>query len=265
MAKPTPARIDRTARLRWVPIAQMRVNPLAQRDVNQAWVDRIAEELDVEQIGNPTVNLRGGVFWIIDGQHRIEALRQTGWDDQQIQCWTYEGLSQEEEADAFLRQNDRRAVDAFAKFRTAVTAGRDDETDIERIVQANGLVVSRDAIPGAIRAVGTLRRIYARSGGEILGRTLRIIRDAYGDGGLEALVLDGVGLVAHRYNGELGDTAAVAALSKAHGGVNGLLGRAETMRAQMGKPKTQCVAAAALETINRGRPRGQKLPDWWKS
>ena len=31
-------RIEREARLRWVPLTQMRVNPLAQRDLNQARV-----------------------------------------------------------------------------------------------------------------------------------------------------------------------------------------------------------------------------------
>ena len=33
-------RIERAARLRWVPLAQMRVNPLAQRDLNQARVSQ---------------------------------------------------------------------------------------------------------------------------------------------------------------------------------------------------------------------------------
>ena len=35
-------RLEREARLRWVPLTQMRVNPLAQRDINQARVSRLA-------------------------------------------------------------------------------------------------------------------------------------------------------------------------------------------------------------------------------
>ena len=35
-------RIEREARLRWVPLAHMRVNPLAQRDLNQARVAKLA-------------------------------------------------------------------------------------------------------------------------------------------------------------------------------------------------------------------------------
>jgi hypothetical protein len=49
-----------------------------------------------------------------------------------------------------------------------------------------------------------------------------------------------------------------------HGGVNGLLGRAEQIRRQTGNPKNHCVAAAAVEAINRGRG-GKKLPSWWAS
>jgi hypothetical protein len=67
-----------------------------------------------------------------------------------------------------------------------------------------------------------------------------------------------------RYNGELDDKVAVDRLSKAHGGVNGLLNRCEVLRKQLGQPKAHCVAAAAVEVINRGRG-GKKLGDWWKS
>lgn len=256
-------RVEREARLRWVPISKMKVSPVAQRQLNQARVDRLAAEFDLEQLGTPTVSERDGSFYLIDGQHRIEMLRQIGWDDQQVQCWTYTGLTEEDEADKFDRLNDVLAVHAFDKFRVRVTAGREEETDIDRIVRANGMCVSRESVPGAIGAVGTLRRIYARSDGKTLGRALRIIREAYGDPGLEAAVLDGIGLLCQRYNGDLDDAAAVDKLSKAHGGVNSLLGKAEVLRQRTGNYKSHCVAAAAVDIINSGKG-GKKLPSWWK-
>jgi hypothetical protein len=260
----TTDRVEREARLRWVPIPKMRVSPVGQRALNQARVDRLAAEFDLEQLGTPTVNERDGLFYIIDGQHRIAALEQIGWGDQQVQCWTYSGLSEEEEADRFDRLNDVLAVHAYDKFRVRVTAGRDIESDIDRIVRAQQLVVSRDAVPGAISAVGTLRRVYTRSDGAVLGRALRIIREAYGDAGLEAPVIDGIGLLCQRYNGELSEDEAIKKLAKVHGGVGGLLGKAELLRRQMGQPKGHCVAAAAVEFINTGRG-GKKLSSWWKS
>jgi hypothetical protein len=242
----------------------MKVSPLAQREINHARVDKLAADFDLEQLGTPTVSHRDGHFYIIDGQHRIEALKAIGYGDQQVQCWTYEGLTEEDEAERFLKLNETLTVDTFAKFRVGVRAGREVECDIDRIVRAQQLVVSRDQIPGAIKAVGTLRRIYGRGGATVLGRSLRIVRDAYGDSGLEAAVIDGIGLMCQRYNGELDDSVAVKKLADAHGGVNGLLNKAEVLRRQTGNQKGHCVAAAAVEIINSGRG-GQKLPSWWRA
>lgn len=256
-------KVERDARLRWVPIAKMRVNPLAQREMNQAWVDAIAVDLDLEQLGAPTVNERDGHFHILDGQHRIEALKVAGWGDQQIQCWTYSGLDDESEAEVFLKLNNVKAVDAFAKFKVGVSAGRDVPSDIDRIVRAQGLSVCRDRRPGAVRAVGALQYVYGRGGAKVLARSLGIIRDAYGDAGFEAKVIEGIGLLCARYNGELNEEAAVQRLGAAHGGVAGLVNKAEVLRRQTGNAKNQCVAAAAVDIINAGRV-GKKLPSWWK-
>jgi hypothetical protein len=134
-------RIERKARLRWVPLTQMRVNPLAQRDLNQARVSKLAAVFDPEKMETPTVNHRGNWYYLIDGQHRIAALKQwlSSWQDQQVQCWTYEGLSEVEEAEKFLALNDALPVRAFAKFKVSVQAGRDTEADVDRIVRALGL------------------------------------------------------------------------------------------------------------------------------
>lgn len=257
-------KVEREARLRWVPIADMRVSPLAQRELNRSRVNKIAADFDLEQVGTPTVNERGGHFYVIDGQHRVEALREIGWGDQQIQCWTYAGLTEEEEAEKFLKLNDTLAVNAFAKFKVGVQAGHLEECDIDRIVRAQGLRVSQDAKDGAISAVGSLRRVYTQAGPGQLARTLRIVRDAYGDAGLEAAVISGIGLLCARYDGNLDEKRAVDLLSRAHGGVNGLLGKAETIRRATGGAKFHCVAAAAVEIINAGRG-GKKLPAWFRA
>lgn len=262
----TTERLEREARLRWVPLAKTRVSPVAQRQMNEARVDRLVADFDLEQLGTPTVSERDGHFYVIDGQHRIEALKRwigEGWETQTVQCWTYVGLTEEEEADKFDRLNDVLAVHAFDKFRVRVTAQREIESDIDRIARAQGLVVSRDNVPGSISAVGTLRRVYTRSDGPTLARALRIIRDAYGDPGLEAPVIDGIGLLCQRYNGELPEDVAISKLKAAHGGANGLLGKAEELRRKTGNYKSHCVAAAAVEIINTGRG-GKKLGSWWK-
>jgi hypothetical protein len=256
-------RVEREARLHWVPVSLMAVSPLAQRELNQARVDHIVADFDLEQLGTPTVSKRDGHFYIIDGQHRVEALKAIGYTEQKVQCWTYEGLSETDEAEKFLKLNDTLTVNAMAKFRVGIQAGRLVECDIDRIVRAQNLRVSADKLDGSIQAVGTLRRIYQRAGARVLSRALRIVRDAYGDPGLESAVLDGIGYLCGRYNGELEDEVAVLKLSKALGGVNGLLNKAEVIRRETGNAKGACVAAAAVDIINAGRG-GKKLPSWWR-
>lgn len=261
-----PERVERVAHLRWVPVDDIRIPPLAQREkINQAKVARMAEEFDPELLGSPTVNKRDGHHWVLDGMHRVEVMRMVGWGDQSIQCWTYEDLSQAEEAEMFLRLNDSLPVPAFDRFTKGVNAGREVPCEINRIVLANDLVVSRDHIPGAIRAVSALQKVYERSDSTTLGRTLRIIRDAYGDPGMESLVIDGIGHVCERYNGLLNDEEATVTLARAHGGVGGLLNKAEQIRRATGHQKAHCMAAAAVEIINGKRKRTERLPDWWST
>lgn len=257
-------------RTKSVPLDKMHIRSRhAQREkINESRVDHLFANFDLDKLGMPELSEHeDGEYYILDGQHRIEALKRwlgPGWETQQIQCRVYSGLSDEQEAERFLSLNDTLAVNTFDKFRVAVQAGREDEVHINAIVSGAGLCVSRDKVPGAIGAVGTLKRVYRRSDGGVLARTLRIIRDAYGDSGFSAAVIDGIGHLCHRYNGTLDEETAIKRLGNAHGGVHGLLGKAEVLHKQTGNQRGQCVAAAAVEIINKGKG-GKKLPGWWRA
>lgn len=261
-------RAEREARLTWVPIGLMRYPTMAQRDrINQGRVNGIAANMDLERIGAPTVNKRGGLFYVLDGMHRTEGYKSwigEGWEDQQLQCWTYDGLSEEEEAETFLKLNDTLTVTAFDKFRIGLNANRPDEVAIAAIVAKCGLTISQSRAEGTIGAVSALRRVYHREGHTVLERSLGIIRDAYGTPGLESAVIDGMGLLCGRYNGELDTSAAVSRLASVTGGLAGLMNRAYMAKNQTGAPLNACVASAAVDLINRGRG-GKKLPAWWKA
>lgn len=266
MTKPTPDnKATRVSHLRWVPIKDMRISPNAQQKFTQSHAEALATNFDIEALGYPVVSQRDGHFYVVDGQHRVAALKLIGYGDQQIQCECYDGLSEEGEAELFLQRNKRREPPAFEKFRIAVFSGREMQSDIDRVVRTNGGVISQDRVPGALRCVTTLERIYRRGGPAVLGRSLRLAIGSFGDAGLEAGVLDGLALLAQRYNGSLDDEVAVKKLGNVNGGLNGLLNKAETLRLKTGNAKGHCVAAAAVEIINTGAAARQKLPSWWKS
>jgi hypothetical protein len=252
-------RIEKAAQLKWVAIGVMRVAPFAQ----QYRVDALVADFDLDQLGTPTVSYRDGYYWIIDGQHRIEALRGIGWGDQQIQCWTYEGLTEEQECEKFLKLNDTLAVGAHDRFRIGVNARREVPTVINGVVSAEGLHVSTAKSPGSIGAVGTLVRVYQRGGADTLGRTRRIIRDSFGDPGMQALVIDGIGHLCGRYGEQLDEQIAIKKLGGIHAGASGLLGKGAVIHQKYGQVRAHCVAAAAAEIINTGRG-GKKLPSYWR-
>ncbi len=254
-------RIERKGHLQWVTVSDIEVSPLAQRDLRPGWAAQIAAEFDPDRLTPPLVSKRDGKYYVIDGQHRVEAMRLMGWGDQQVQCWVHDALSEAQEADLFLWHNQRKAVQAFDKFRIAVVAGREQETDIDRIVRAAGLKIASAKGDGGIGAVTSLERVY-RHGPKVLARTLKIVRDAYGDAGMDGQIIQGVGLVCARYNGELDDNKAVARLGSARGGVGGLTSKANVLRKATNKPVPHCVAAAVVDTINAGKG-GKKLPNWW--
>jgi Family of unknown function (DUF6551) len=272
--EPAEERVQRTARRGWVRLGDVQVNPLVQREFVPAKADEIAAQFNPEHFGTPVVNIREGRAWMIDGQHRAAALKKwlgEGWEDQQFEAEIYDGLTEIQEADAFLRRNNSMAINAYNKFRIAVVAGWEDEQTVAGIVAREGLTISRDkgSEDNRVLAVGTLLRVYRRAGGPVLGRTLAIIRDAYGAPGLEASVIAGMSMVVHRYD-NLDDRELTDRLARANGGVGGMLGKAERSRKETGNPKHFCVAGAIVDTFNSLAAEskggnGVRLMSWWKA
>lgn len=277
-AAPTPApaqqeRVERVARQDWVRLGDVQVNPVVQREYVAAKANSIAANFDPEHFGLPVVNVRDGRAWMIDGQHRAAALKiwlGEGWEDQSFLAEVYTGMTEAEEANAFLKRNDAMAVNAYNKFKIAVVAGWQDEQDVAGIVLRAGLTISRDRdAEGRVLAVGTLLRIYRRAGADVLSRTLTIIRDAYGTPGLEAAVLSGMSMVVHRYDG-LDDKELINRLGKASGGVGAVLAKAERTKKETGNPKQFCVAGAIVDTFNSLSAEskggnGTRLLSWYKA
>ena len=213
------------------------------------------------------MNHRDGLYYIVDGQHRVMALRIIGWEDQQIECECFEDLSEREEAELFLKRNKRRAVRAFEAFVVAVKAGREAECDIQRIVMSQGLKVSEDTNDGSVQAVTALMYVYTRYGAGVLAKTLRITRDAYAKDheAFRGYMVQGVGQVCGKFNGQVDEATAVRQLAKLPGGPLGVLGKAQIVKRQMGASMGSCVSSVIVDALNAGVPPRQRLTNWWKA
>lgn len=260
------AKLERKSKIEFVALGDMRVSELSQRIYRDYWVDTLLLNFDPDLIGHPVLSFRDGVYNEVDGQHRIAALKKwigPGWESVTIECQVFQNLSEGEETEMFLCLNHVLNVGAYEKFQKAVIAGRAVENAIKKVVEQQGLNISQSKTPGAIGSVSALLTVYRRSDGQTLGRALRLIRDAFGDDGFEAAVIDGLGHLCQRYNGTLDEQTAKKRLNNVHGGVKGLLNRATTIRLKTGNTKSLCIAAAAVDIINVGKG-GKKLPNWWK-
>lgn len=262
MTKRTSNRPARQSRLAWVNADDLKVNPVAQREFRPAWAQELLNTFDIDKFQVPHVNKRAdGSHYIMEGQHSTWAYRQWIGEGQKVQVWLYDGLTEEEEAEFFLSLNNKKSIDAMARFKVAVTAGRETESDIDRIVRAAGCTVNNSTAPNAISAVGALRRIYDRHGPETLAKTLSTINKSFTDGGYERPVLLGIAMVLARYQ-DIDRARLVRQLAGIRNGWKGLVQATSLIKEQMGVTQPEAAAAAVVDFYNKGR--GRKLPSWWR-
>lgn len=263
MSKATTNKPARQCHLQWVKADDLLVNPVAQREFRLTWAQHILDNFDLDKFQVPHVNRRrDGSLFIMEGQHSTWAYRQWVGEGQQVQVWLYDGLTEQEEAEFFLSLNNKKAVDAMAKFKAGVTAGRTTECDIDRIVRANGCSVSNSKSDDSISAVTTLVTIYERYGAAVLGRTIRVIRESFIDGGYERPVMLGIAQVLARYAGEIDEDRLIGKLGAIRNGWKGLVQRTANIKASHGVSQAEAAAAAVVEFYNSGRG-GVKLMTWW--
>ena len=240
----------------------------AQRPFHQAKGDRIAAEFDIDSFGFPAVCRVDGVNWLVDGQHRVYGIRKSGYakSTDEIECEVYEGLPQDEMARMFLRRNQTTPVTAFERFGVAVTAGYSAEVAISEIVAGLGLQIGHPKTTGNIFSVGALRRVYDRDGADVLGRVLRVLRDAYASSpqGFGRRLIEGVALVFATYS-RIDDAVLVRALAGEPHGLHGLQRRAEDYRERLGRQVPECVAAGVVDIYNEKVGKRNRLVKWWKA
>lgn len=234
-----------------------------QRPVNPREVDRLIREWDERLLDPITVSFRDGKFYVVDGQHRISAMRKmNGGNGVMVNCKVYSGLTYEQEAALCYRLDKAKKRLSLSQSTNALAeSGTDPETtEIRELVENCGFVWALGKSKGKTGEIVTTRALvnaYRLLGGAAFTRMLQVLWDTWeGDPrSLTASVLSGMALFVKTYETEMNDRTFVKRLSQADPDEINRRGRADFSTSNTALR----FARVILEKYN-GQRGGRKLP-----
>ena len=164
--------------IRMLPIEGLQMGGY-QRPTNQAQVEDIAAVFDEAKLGVPIVSLRDGKYRLLDGAHRVAALRKLGYTHTLFIVLT--GLTYQDECD-FFRTQDRNssALTKYNQFISGLEAQDPLYVAIDEICRANGFTVGMAVQDfNTISAIFALTTICTVYGYNTLNTTLALIRSTW--------------------------------------------------------------------------------------
>lgn len=268
-------RVPGSQPIAWLKIDDLDYDPEIQRPTDEKRADRIAADFDPDKFGVIAVWKRDDDHYVVvDGMHRVTALRAMGWNGQKIPCSVFEGISKAEAARLFLGRNDARSVRYIDKFLVRLVEGDPTACAVNSIVQAAGYIIDREHRDGVITAAKALEDIYVGRGQRIKGenpvalrRTLAVLTEAWGrtTDAVNGRVLLGVGAFFLRYDDAV-DDARMAKKIAVVPGKDALIARGAGVRERHGGTIPAGIAHYLVDEYNRGlKKRSARLPGWRES
>ncbi len=250
--------------VKWIPVSDLSVIwILAQRDFNQKVADKIAAEFDPDYFGTITVTLPNGhgIYHVVDGQHRVAAIRGMWGETEQVPCVVVNAEDPKRAAQIFSRINaGRKKPTAVELFKVAVTAGGPAEVAINRMLTDMGYVVQSKSADGTVGAVGACLFIYNRCGIQILRKTFLIIQGVWGKeaDSTDASFIRGIGAMLSEYR-HIDEQRLVDVMTKKFTPYK-LIGAARTFKEMMGGGVAENVTRVLIQSYNE-KLRNGRLTD----
>ena len=182
-----------------------------QKDPNLKNVKKIVDNFDWNLFRPLDVSRRDGHYYVVDGQHRLFAIRQMYGTDTEINipCDVREGLTKQQECELFFKLNTgSRYVTPMELYKSlyANGLGKKDIVDMYNKINYNGLILDwsmNKKKKGRITAISTIYAIYKKIP-EYFDEYIRLLKDTW-DGepnSLKADMLNGVCDFLERYHEE---------------------------------------------------------------
>ena len=169
------------------------------------------------------VSYRGGKYYVYDGQHRLEALRQlNGNKDIPVLCLVHYGMSAADEAFLFATQDDGVIrVTLEDKYNALFFGGDKDMIELKKICESCGLECNFKRNGSENKKLNCYKEIYTiykKYGETQLRKVLNTIMAAWtGEAdSLIAGIVGGVNLFILKYEGEYDEKKLIQRLKKVH-------------------------------------------------
>ena len=154
-----------------------------QREINKNKVVNIVKSYNPNAIGVVTLSIReNGDLYIIDGQHRVEALKQLGYGNSDINAIVFFDLTIQEEARLFVIMNESRTKPKKSDlYKASITSGDNNLIDLNNMLNRNNIVVDDRPGDGVMRAIGTLEKVTAKIGIVNAEKVVKVLMSANGN------------------------------------------------------------------------------------
>lgn len=257
---------DATYRMVKIRPSILTVDATVQRPLDSVRVAVIAGDFEPEGFGVIHVSKRlDGTHHIIDGAHRIAALRVLAKDDEPVNAVLWENLTRAGEAAMFRRLNNTRQVQPLDRFRVRIVEGDPVACKLATMLATHGWQIAKNSARGSFFAVSALEKVFrAQDGGDLdtCDSLVRIATEAWGhdSNALRAEVVSGLGVLLRRHP-RLDMPKLVSELAKHEGGPLSLIGKARQLRDIRGGRIQDAMAEILVNSYNKRR-HSHRLPEW---
>lgn len=184
-----------------------------QRPVNPKEVERLIAEWDERLLDPVVVSFRDGKFHVVDGQHRITAMRKmNGGNGVMVNCKVYSGLTYEQEADLCYKLDKAKKRLSLSQSTNALAeSGADAEiTEVKRLVESSGFVWALNKSHGKTGEIVSTRALinaYRLLSKQNFCRLLSLLMHTWEGAprSVTASVISGMALFLKTYDTELND------------------------------------------------------------
>lgn len=165
-----------------------------QKEPKAKRVQQIVSDFDWERVQPLDVSYRDGKYNVVDGQHRLFAIRKKFADSINpvlIPCCVRTGLTEEGEIQLFRDLTKRRSIDNLELYKADYGCRVEKVVKMVDIAIAQGFVIDFTNSKGKnkLSVLNTLALIYTDLGEEYYGQLLKLVKDTW-DGDVISLQKD---------------------------------------------------------------------------